>query len=141
MGIPIKRKTGPRSFEVAENVAAGQVCEGRAASQIGVAGADSTKVLGVAIDDAVPTSAFQAEPVGGVLNANPKPNRAGLAYGGDEVPVTYAAAAAFGDKLKAAAAGQVTPMLAADDPRLWCGTCTQPEGVAAADTVALMRTV
>jgi hypothetical protein len=44
-----------------------------------------------------------------VLNAAAFPQRVGVCYGGDEVPVTYTNAAAFGDKLIAAALGQVTP--------------------------------
>lgn len=140
-GIAVTRKTGPRSYEVVEAVTGGQLCEGRAASKIGVAAAGSRRVLGVAIDDAVPVADFEPEPVNGVLNANPKPNRAGLAYGGDEVPVKYAAACTFGTKVKAASLGRVTPMVAADDPDLLVGTCTEPAGITVADTVGLMRTV
>lgn len=139
-GIPIKRKTGPRSWEVVEAVAGGQLCEGRAASKIGVAAAGTFKFLGVAIADAVPALAFSAVPVNGVLNANPSPNRAGLAYGGDEVPVIYLNAAGFGDKLIAAAAGKATPAGVAPDARTIVGTCTEPGGVLAG-AVGLMRTV
>ena len=101
-------------------------------------------MLGVAINDAVPVADFESGTVSGVLNAAPKPNRAALAYGGDEVPVTYAADAVFGDKLKAAAAGTVTPFVSGTDtdPALIVGTCTQPEGVDVSESaVGLMRTV
>lgn len=139
-GIPITRKHGPRSFEVVEAVTGGQLVEARAASKVGVAAAGTTKCLGVAIADAVPASAFNGEPVNGVLNADPKPNRAGLAHSGDEVPVTYSGAAAFGDKLVATATGKVAPAGATPDARTIVGTCVEPAGVAA-DAVGLMRTL
>lgn len=143
-GIPVVRKTGPRSFPVSANVTGGQLCAPSTGGNIAPAGAGSTKVLGVAINDAVPASSFEEGPVNGVLNAAPKPNRAALAYGGDEVPVTYAANAAFGDKLKAAAAGAVTPFVSGTDtdPALVVGICTEPGGVVVATkAVGLMRTV
>lgn len=142
-GIPVRRKGGVQSFEVAENVTGGQLIEARAASQVGVAAANTTKFVGVAIADAVPASSFNAAPVNGVLNADPQPNRVGVAHSGDEVPVTYAAAAAFGDQLVAAANGQVTPYVpaaagAAPNAHLIVGRCTEPAGVAAG-AVGLMR--
>lgn len=135
-GIPVRRKGGVQSFEVAENVVGGQLVEARAASQVGVAGADSAAVLGVAIADAVPVGSFDAAPVNGVLNAAPQPNRVGIAHAGDEVPVTYAAAADFGVLLVAAANGQVTPFVpaaagAAPNAHLIVGRCVEPAGVAA----------
>lgn len=140
-GIAVRRKGGVQSFAVAETVTGGQLVEARAASVVGVAAAGSTKVLGVAIADAVPSADFNDAPVNGVLNADPKPNRVGLAHSGDEVPVTYAANAAFGDKLIAAANGQVTPAGAAPDARTIVGTCTEPAGVTVAtNAVGLMRT-
>lgn len=143
-GIPVTRKHGPRSFPVSATVTGGQLCAAGAGGEIAPAGANSTKVLGVAINDAVPVADFESGTVSGVLNAAPKPNRAALAYGGDEVPVTYAADAVFGDKLKAAAAGTVTPFVSGTDtdPALIVGTCTQPEGVDVSENaVGLMRTV
>ncbi len=137
--IPITRRTGIRSWEVVENVVGGQLCESRTQSRIGVAGAGSLHVLGVAVDDAVPVANFQSGTNGRpLLNTAPVPNRAGLAYSGDEAPVKYAAPAAFGDKLKAAANGAVTPMSSSDDFRLWVGTCTEGAGVLA-NAVGLMR--
>ncbi|XBB66857.1 hypothetical protein ABFU82_22535 [Nocardioides sp. WV_118_6] len=141
-GIPVRTQGGVQSYEVAENVTGGQVVEARAATKVGVAAANSTKVLGVAIADAVPTSAFNPEPVNGVLNAAPLPHRVGLAKSGDEVPVTYAADATFGQKLKAAAAGKVTPFVSGTDtdPALIVGTCTEPAGVTiATKATGLMR--
>lgn len=135
-------KTGPKTFTPAEQILGGQVVEARAASRIGVAGAGSLKVLGVALTDAINPEAVTSTPttVNGrpLLNAAALPTRVAVAYSGDEVPVTYAAAAAFGDKLIAAAAGQVTPAGLNPDARTIVGTCTAPAGVLAA-AVGLMR--
>lgn len=138
-GIAVRRKHGPRSHEVAEAIVGGQLVEGRASSKVGVAGAGSKKVLGVAIADAVPASAFNPAPVNGVLNAAPLPNRVGLASRGDEVPVKYAATATFGQKLKAAAAGTVTPFVDGDDAQLLVGKCIEPAGVTTANTIGFME--
>lgn len=138
-GIVVRRKHGPRSHEVAEAVTGGQLIEGRAASKVGVAGAGSKRVLGVAIGDAVPASSFNPAPVNGVLNAAPLPNRVALASRGDEVPVKYAAAAAFGQKLKAAAAGTVTPVVDGDDAQLIVGKCIEPAGVTVANAIGFME--
>jgi len=138
-GIPVRRQHGPRSHEVVEAIVGGQLVEGRAASKVGVAAAGSKRVLGVAIADAVPASAFNAAPVNGILNAAPLPNRVGLASRGDEVPVKYAATATFGQKLKAAANGTVTPVADGDDAQLVVGVCIEPAGVTTANTVGQME--
>ncbi|MFW6776079.1 hypothetical protein ACOACO_17480 [Nocardioides sp. CPCC 205120] len=134
-GIPQVRKTGPRTYVPAELILGGQVVEARAAGRIGPAGAGSVKTLGVAVTDAINPEGIATEPTIAngrtVLNAAPLPTVVAVADSGIEVPVKYAAAAAFGDRLKAAAAGAVTPMLAEDDPRSYVGKCTQPAGVAA----------
>lgn len=143
-GIPVRTKGGVQSYEVVEAVVGGKLIEARAASQVGIAAANSTKVLGVAIADAVPVADFEPAPVNGVLNAAPLPNRVGLAKSGDEVPVVYAANASFGQKLKAAAAGEVTPFVSGvdTDPALIVGTCTEPAGVViATKATGLMRTI
>ncbi len=137
--IPQVRKTGPKSYPAAEAVTGGQLVEGRATASVGVAAAGSFKVLGVALNDAVAT--LVTEPVNGVLDTAPTGTRV-LVSSRDEVPVTYAEAAAFGDALVAAAAGQVRPWRATDpdgagpltadtDPRAIVGRCTEPGGVAA----------
>lgn len=136
-------KTGPRTYTPAEAITGGQLVEARAASRVGVAAAGSVKVLGVALTDAINPEAVSTTPtvVNGrpVLNAAALPTLVPVAYAGDEAPVTYAAAAAFGDKLIAAANGQVTPAGLNPDPRSIVGTCTAPAGVAAG-AVGLMRT-
>lgn len=138
-----KTKTGPRTYTPAEPIVGGQLVEARAAGRIGVAAAGSVKVLGVAITDAQPPEAVVTESttVNGrpVLNTAILPVNVAVAYVGIEVPVTYAAAAAFGDKLIAAAAGRVAPAGAAPDARSIVGICAAPAGVAAG-AAGLMRT-
>lgn len=150
--VPQVTKGGPRTFTPAEQILGGQIVEARAASRIGVAADASVKVLGVALTDAVNPEAITGEPtiVQGreVLTAALLPTRVAVAHSGDEVPVTYATAAAFGDKLAAAALGQarvwraVDPdgagALTADPASAIVGTCTAPAGVAAG-AVGLMR--
>lgn len=147
-------KTGPRTYTPAEPITGGQLVEARAAGRIGVAAAGSLKVLGVALTDATNPEAIvtNATVVNGrtVLNTALLPPLVAVAYAGIEVPVKYAVAAAFGDKLAAAASGQVRPFnatdpdatgpLIADVASAIVGICTAPAGVAAGAT-GLMRTV
>lgn len=134
--IPQVRQTGPKSYPAAETVLGSQLVEGRTTGggSAGVAAAGSVKVLGVAINDAVAT--LVTDPVGGVLDTAPTGTRV-LVAKGLEVPVKYAAPAAFGDKLIAASLGRVTPAGATPDARTIVGECTTVGGVSAADTVAL----
>ena len=128
--IPQVRKTGPKSYPAVVAVTGGQVVEGRATGSggVGPAAAGSLKVLGVALNDAVAT--LVTDPVNGVLDTNPTGTRVNVANG-EEVPVTYAATAAFGDPLIAAANGQVTPAGATPDARTIIGRCTVVGGVSA----------
>jgi hypothetical protein len=128
------RRTGPKSYPVVEAVTGGQLVEGRDTDGAGVADAESARVLGVSLNDAVAT--LVTEPVGGVLNTVPTGIRVTVAKR-VEVPVTYAAVADFGDKLITASNGRVTPAGDAPDARTIVGQCTQPGGVTAPDTVAL----
>lgn len=151
--IPQVTKQGPRTYTPVEPILGGQLVEARAAGAIagqgasggpiGVAAAGSLKVVGVALTDAQAPSALVTTPVvvngRPVLGAAPLPTSVAVAYGGIEVPVTYVAAATFGDLLIAAANGQVTPAGAAPDARSIVGRCTAPAGVAAG-AVGLMRT-
>lgn len=145
--IPVVTKTGPRTYTPADGefIQGGQLVEGRAGQRVGVAAAGSARVLGVALYDAIAPEDVVTDPtiVQGrpVLNMAPLPSKLAVVYGGDEVPVVYAAAAAFGDKLVAAANGQVTPAAASADARTIVGTCTAPAGVSGAGVVGLMRTV
>lgn len=132
--IPRFQHGGPVTYEVVEAVKGGQLVEARAGSKIGVAAAGSTKVLGVATRDAQPTS------VSGVVDGAYGPvitveanvsQYVAVGGNGEHWPVTYAANAAFGDPLIAAANGQVTPAGATPDARSVIGRCTEPAGVLA----------
>lgn len=142
--IPQVRKTGPRTYVPAELIAGGQVVEARAASRVGVAAAGSFKTLGVAVTDGINPEAFTSTPavVNGVsvLDANQLPGYVVLADSGIEVPVKYNAAAAFGDRLIAAALGTVTPAGVTPDARTIVAVCTEPAGVAAG-AIGLARTI
>lgn len=146
--IPQVTKTGPRTYTPADNatITGGQLVEAVAGGRIQPAGAGSLVVLGVAVTDAIAPEdvVTTAAVVGGrsVLNTAVLPQNVAVAYGGVEVPVTYAANASFGQKLIAAANGTVTPAGATPDARTIVGTCTQPGGVVVAtNPVGLMRTV
>ena len=119
--IPQVRQTGPKSYPALEAITGGQLVDGRAA-------AGSVRCLGVALNDAVAT--LITDPVNGVLDTAPTETRV-LVAKGLEAPVTYAAAAVLGDKLIAAANGQVTPAGATPDARTIVGECTALGGVAA----------
>lgn len=137
-GIAQFTKGGPRTFTPAtgETILGGQLVEARSAGRIGVAAAASTKVLGVALTDAIAPEQFPpadtTDALGRtVVSAVPIPTKVAVAYAGTEVKVKYSAAANFGDKLVATAAGTVAPAGATPDARTIVGVCTQEAGVAA----------
>lgn len=145
-GITVVRKHQQPSYVPASGVTitGGQVVEGRTGSRIGPAAAGSLVHLGVALGDAISPEAVVTTPtvVGGrnVLNAAILPTIVAVAGPGEEVPVTYAADAAFGQALICAANGTVTPAGAAPDARTIVGKCTQQGGVVVATkAVGLMR--
>lgn len=136
-GIAQFTQGGPRTFTPADNevILGGQLVEARAGGRIGVAAAASTKVLGVALTDAVAPEDFP--PANGtdalgrpVVSAVPIPTTVAVAYAGTEVKVKYSVAANFGDKLVATAAGTVAPAGATPDARTIVGVCTETAGVA-----------
>lgn len=146
-GVPIVTKGGPKSFTPASGVSVkgGQLVEGAAAGRIAIAGVGSFKHLGVALGDAIapenvvttPTTDASGRPV---LAAIPQPTVVAVAYSGMEAPVTFAADAAFGVPLIAAANGTVTPAGSAPDARFIVGKCTEPAGVTvSSNAVGLMR--
>jgi len=145
-GIPQVTQGGPKTFVPADNafVRGGRLVEATAGGRIQEAGAASVRVLGVALTDAIApedvntttTTDATGRPVTPLLSL---PTSVAVAYGGTEVPVTYAADALFGQKLIAAANGTVTPGVVAGQV---VGVCTEPLGVTVAtNPVGLMRTV
>lgn len=124
-GITPKFEQGPITYTVAEPVTGGQLIEARTGN-VGVAAAGSLKVLGVALKDATNAAAAATD-------SYPLPSTVPVAND-VVVRVTYAAAATFGQKLIAAANGQVTPAGAAPDARTIVGYCADPAGVGAGAT-------
>ena len=135
-GISQVTQGGPKTFTPAsgETILGGLLVEARAGGRVGVAAAASTKVLGVALTDALAPEQFPpantTDALGRtVVAAVPIPTTVAVAYGGTEVRVKYSAAANFGDKLVATAAGTVGPAGATPDARTIVGVCTEPAGV------------
>lgn len=144
--IPQVFKTTPKTYVPAETIVGGQLVEARASSRVGVAAAGSLKVIGVAVTDgATPESFTGTTTTTGTtglptLDATQVPGYVTVASGGIQVPVKFAAAAAFGDKLIAAANGTVTPAGATPDARTIVGKCVEPAGVAA-NATGLVETI
>lgn len=151
--VPIVTKAGPRSYvpAVGTVVQVGQVVAGTTGGtqmvggRIVIAAAASTKVVGVAVNDAMAPEDLSSTPgtdaLGRpVVSMVPIPTKTAVIYGGMETLVTYAADAAFGDPLIAAANGSVTPAGATPDARTIIGKCTEPGGVVVAtNPIALAR--
>ena len=117
---------------------------GRAAGRIGVADAGSVKTLGIALREGndggfVSTSTLGSGGRQGSIGVS-SPESVPVACGGIRTSARFASGAAFGDRLKAAAQGAVTPMAAGDDFRLCVGKCVDPHGVSAG-TLGLVETV
>lgn len=129
-----KFERGPVTYEVVESVPAGRLVEGRAASKVGLAAAGSLVVLGVATTDAKPLAATTGTDAFGnqTLTLDPIDQYTAVGGNGAIYPVEYAADAAFGAKLIAAASGKVTPAGATPDARTIVGECREPGGVVVA---------
>lgn len=146
-GISVYRKGAPTySPPTGVVLKGGQLVEGTATpGRVQPAGAGSTLYLGVARTDCIapedvnglPTTGPDGRPVTALYSA---PTTVSLVTNGEECRVTYAANAAFGQRLVAAANGQVTPAGAAPDARQIVGICTEPGGVVVAtNPVGLFR--
>jgi hypothetical protein len=130
-------KHGPDSYQVSAAVAGGTlvVADGASALTVSTAGANAINVLGVAGNDAapIPNQASNTDSLAGgapLLDVSVVPDYVAVYHGAD-MHVTYAANATFGQLLKAAASGQVTPWVDGTDthPAYIIGRCTQPGGV------------
>jgi len=99
--------------------------------------------IGIALEDAIPAATSQAPTVPGApvaVNLAPYPAQVAVASEGI-YPVTYAAAATFGQRLITAANGQVTPAGAAPDARTVVGICMEPAGVGAGAVGAMSLSI
>jgi len=130
-------RTGSDSYQVSAAVAGGQlvVADGSAALTVSPAGAAAINVLGVAGNDAapIPNQAGNTDSLAGgapLLDISVVPDNVAVHHNVD-MHVTYAANATFGQLLKAAASGAVTPWVSGTDtnPATIVGRCTQPGGV------------
>lgn len=132
-GVQPRYMTGPRTFPVAAAIVGGQLVIPDATHQynVNVAGAGALNVIGVALEDAAPagtdpaTYVYAREPYVAVAVSC-------------QVPVTFAANSNTGDRLKAAANGQVTPWISGtDNPQLVVGTNMDPAGSVLSGAVGL----
>jgi hypothetical protein len=140
-------RSGPDSYQVSAAVAGGTlvIADGTTTTTVSTAGAGAINVLGVAGNDAqpVPNQASATDSLAGgapLLDISVVGDYVAV-YHGVDIAVTYAATAAFGQLLKSAAAGQVTPWVSGTDtlPATIVGRCTQPGGVASAPLKARAR--
>lgn len=147
-GIAQVTQGGPKTFTpaVGQVIKGGQVVEAATGGRIKVATGGSTKVLGVALTDAIAPEDLNGGAAGTdvfgnpIVSATPVPTVVAVAYSGTEVRVTYSVDAAFGDKLVATAAGTVAPAAATPDARTIVGICTEPAGVDVSErAVGLIR--
>lgn len=121
-------------------VLGGLLVEATTGGVVQVAGAASTTVLGVAEHNANGGPDVTVTGTGTGTDYYTLNTQAGGPYGANltvgvgHYYVTYAAAAAFGQLLKAAAGGAVTPFVSGTDtnPSLIVGRCTEPGGVTGA---------
>lgn len=147
-GVLPHSENGPDNFQVSALVLGGQlvVPDAGPATTVSVAGGGAINVLGVAGNDASPLvsqASFVDANAGNqpLVDLSVLPDYTAVHRGPVDIRVTYAAAAAFGILLKAAASGQVTPWVSGTDtnPATIVGKCTQPGGVAAGATIGRMR--
>lgn len=133
-GAQPRFKHSPVTREVIEAVKGGQLVEARATGagdKVGVAAANSAKVLGVANKDAMPVGTSAS---GTTVDGFPSVNIAVVSqFTGVErnafYDLTYAGTVAFGQPVKAAANGQVTLWVSGTDAAdLKIGRCEHPGG-------------
>lgn len=139
-GVVPVHECGPITYSVAATkvVTGGQLVEAVAGGTVQPAAANSTKVLGVATRDA---RAADGGDSGNTTYGQPfvdtsyPPPRVAVAHEGTW-KLTYAAAANFGDRLVAAANGQVTVYNSAggNTPDMIIGQCRERGNVAAGAT-------
>lgn len=120
-------QAGPVPYEVNVDTDGGLLVEPDAATgRIKPTAGASLAVLGVSRERGIPTTTDQ-NPVGGV-NYNPLPSKISVDATAGYFMMKYAATATFGQRIQSAAGGQVTPWVAAGDPRLMVGWCADPGG-------------
>jgi hypothetical protein len=141
-GVTPRFARGPVTVTALAQITGGQLVDG-GVNGCTPSGAGSVVCLGVALEDAIPAATSQAPTVPGApvaVNLAPYPAQVAVASEGI-LPVTYAAAATFGQRLVTAANGQVTPAAATPDARTVVGICYEPAGVGAAAVGAMLLSI
>lgn len=139
-GVLPHTKHGPESYQVSALVKGGQlvVPDASPATTVSVAGAGAVNVLGVAGTDAqpIPNQAGDTTGYGQPLVDISVLSDYVPVWHGVDIQVTYAANCNFGELLKSAASGAVTPWVDGTDtdPGTIIGRCTQPGGVVISTT-------
>lgn len=142
-----KFETGPKTYEASVNIKAGLVVEYVAGtptqpglSLVQLSTLTSLKVAGVATKDSISAAnqaallAFTSGDGFPSLNASVPSEAVAIAKRG-EFTLTYFNAVAYGDKVKAAAAGQVALWVrGTDSVEAIIGSCQEQGGVSAAGT-------
>lgn len=123
---------GPNTYPAGAAIKGGQIVIANPDGKARPGAADSLIVLGVAEIDAKPWVDPVSTDADGfeVINTSPLPENVVVGFG--RYVVTYTADCAWGQALKAGAAGAVTPVAADVDPRLIIGYCDEPAGVVVA---------
>ena len=121
---------GPATYEVSVAVTGGQVVmvDGTTGKvKVAAAAADGTTVIGVALDDAVPTGS------GDNVHFGTARNKVAVAYGPAEVILKATGDIAFGAQVVCAVAGTVATVGAGTFGQV-VGRCTEPAGITGGST-------
>lgn len=139
-GIPVRYTDQPITYAVSDAVNGGQVVQADQTASatngvptVKVAAATSKLAIGVAIRPAAPAGTDPA------TDAAARPPNTTVARRGMVVPVTFKALSKFGDRLKCAATGCVTPAGATFTPKLVVGINVDPNGEVAATATGYMQ--
>lgn len=131
-GVIPRFERGPVTYPAIEAVTGGLLVEGRVGG-VGLAAVGSLRVIGVATKDAKPATSAETTDLQGRTVLDAYQDTATVAVGSTGFwYLTYAAAAVFGQRLVAAAGGQVTPYVTATHGAdAIVGYCAEPSGVTA----------
>lgn len=136
-GIPIRYSDQPITYAVSAVVAGGQMVDAdqtasttNSVATVTPAAAASKICVGCALRDAAPVGTDASS------DAAARPPNTTVARAGAVVPVTFAAASTFGDLLKTATGGKVTPWVdGTDDPDLIVARNVDDNGTVASAAV------
>lgn len=139
-GIPIRYNDQPITYAVSAVVAGGQFVDAdqtnsvsNAAGTVAPAAANSKLCVGVALRDAAPAGTDSTS------DAAARPPNTTVARAGCVVPVTFAAASTFGDRVKVATGGKATPWVdGTDDVEDIVGINVDDGGAVAANAVGFV---